>query len=381
MRIAINTRFLIKGRLEGIGGFTWEVARRLAVQHPEHTFVFLFDRPFDPSFIPADNVETVVVFPPARHATLWWWWFEIAIPRVLKKHKIDLFLSPDGYCSLRTALPTVMVCHDIAHHHYPQQVPFHGRVFYQHFVPKYLKRVERIISVSSFTKADIVEHYGISPAKIKVACNGVRKEFQVLNARRKENIKALYSDGQDYFFYLGSVHPRKNVARLIEAFGLFKQATNASIKLLIGGRLAWQTGEIKTALEQSAVEQDIKLLGYIEDSRLPDLLGAALALTYPSLFEGFGVPILEAMHAEVPILTSNLSSLPEVAGEAAILVDPTNTQAMAIGLKRMYQSKTLRADLIAAGRIQRQKFSWDKATKVVWENLLELSALQNRTSG
>jgi len=106
-----------------------------------------------------------------------------------------------------------------------------------------------------------------------------------------------------------------------------------------------------------------------------------LALTYPSLFEGFGVPILEAMHAEVPILTSNLSSLPEVAGEAAILVDPTNTQAMAIGLKRMYQSKTLRADLIAAGRIQRQKFSWDKATKVVWENLLELSALQNRTSG
>jgi len=377
MRIAINTRFLIKGRLEGIGWFTWEVARRLALQHPEHTFVFLFDRPFDPSFIPADNVETVVIFPPARHALLWWWWFEIAIPRALKKHKIDLLLSPDGYCSLRAPTPTVMVCHDIAHHHYPAQVPFHGRVFYHYFVPKYLKRAERIISVSTFTKLDIVEHYDISAAKIKVACNGVRKEFQVLSDAQKKAIKAEYSEGQDYYFYLGSLHPRKNVARLIEAFGLFKQQTNAPIKLLIGGRLAWQTGEIKTALEQSTVDKDIKLLGYVDDSSLPDLLGAALALTYPSLFEGFGVPLLEAMHVEVPILTSNLSSLPEVAGKAAVLVDPTDTQAMATALKRIYESPSLREDLIAAGRIQRQKFSWDRATEVVWKSLVDLSALQN----
>lgn len=370
MKIAINTRFLLKDHLEGIGWFTWEVAKKLAVDHPEHSFLFLFDRPFDPTFIPAKNVKAIVVHPPARHAVLWWWWFEIAIPRVLKQHEVDVFLSPDSYCSLRTRVPTVMVCHDIAYCHYPQQVPFHGRVYYRHFIPKYLKRAERIISVSEFTKQDILAHYAIPAEKIAVACNGVRAIFRVLSTAEKQAIKDQFSNGEEYFFYLGSVHPRKNVARLIEAFDRFKTLTKAPTQLLIAGRLAWQTGAIQQALATSQHRKDIHLLGYLDDQELAKVLGAAMALTYPSLFEGFGVPLLEAMYAEVAMLTSNTSSLPEVAGQAAILVDPTQVSALAEGMIKLYTSPDTRMRLIQEGRSQRQKFSWKKAAAIIWDNIL-----------
>lgn len=370
MKIAINTRFLLHNNLEGIGWFTWEVAKRLAISHPEHTFLFLFDRPFDPAFIPAKNVEAVVVRPPARHAVLWWWWFEMALPRVLQQHKVDVFLSPDSYCSLRSKIPTVMVCHDIAYCHYPEQVPFHGRVFYKHYIPKYLARAERVISVSEFTKKDILEHYSVPAEKIAVACNGVREVFRVLSPDEKQAVRAQYSAGQDYFFYLGSVHPRKNVARLIQAFDQFKSASGASTQLLIGGRLAWQTGAIQEAFQTARYKDDIQLLGYLDDTALAKVLGAALALTYPSLFEGFGVPLLEAMHAEVPIITSNTSSMPEVAGEAAILVNPKNIDELFRGMQLLHDSPTERTVLIQKGQQQRKQFTWDKAAAIVWDNIL-----------
>lgn len=380
MKIAINTRFLLKNSLEGIGWFTWEVAKRLAIDHPEHSFLFLFDRPFDPAFIPAKNTEGVVVKPPARHAVLWWWWFEIAIPKVLEQHQVDVFLSPDSYCSLRSRVPTVMVCHDIAFCHYPKQVPFHGRVFYHHFTPKYLARAERLISVSAFTKQDILKHYDIPATKIAIACNGVRSVFRVLDATEKVDVRARYSEGQDYFFYLGSVHPRKNVARLIQAFDHFKTLTQAPTQLLVGGRLAWQTGAIQQALASAHHRKDIQLLGYLDDHELARVLGAAMALTYPSLFEGFGVPLLEAMHAEVPILTSLTSSMPEVVGKAAILVDPTRVEALANGMQVLYESPAKRRALIQAGKKQRQKFSWQRAAAIIWDNIL-LAKSSRRSDG
>ena len=124
MKIAVNTRFLIKGRLEGMGLFTYEVVRRLVEQHSEHTFIFFFDRTYDPSFVFGKNVEPVVLFPPARHPFLFVWWFEWSVVRALEELKPDVFLSPDNFLSLRAKLKTVLVTHDIAHAHFPEQVSF-----------------------------------------------------------------------------------------------------------------------------------------------------------------------------------------------------------------------------------------------------------------
>ena len=171
MRIAINTRFLLSGKLEGIGMYTQEIFKRVVQQMPEHEFYFLFDRPFSDEFIFAKNVIPLVVSPPARHPFLWYWWFEKSIPKILKKHKIDLFISPDGYCSLNTTIPQILTIHDLGFEHFPMHVPFLVRNYYQYFTPKYCEKSAKILAVSQFTKNDIVEKYGIAASKIDVVYN------------------------------------------------------------------------------------------------------------------------------------------------------------------------------------------------------------------
>ncbi len=373
MRIVVNARFLLKDHLEGVGWFTKEVLQRLTSEHPAHEFIFLFDRPYDDAFLFNERIQAVLLPPPARHPLLWLWWFEVAVPFALRKYRADIFLSFDGYCSLRSRVPTVMVTHDIAYKHLRNHTPARSRWYSDVFVPRYLRRADRIVTVSEFSKQDILSHFSIEPAKIKVACNGVRDGFQPLPADEQAAVRAQYAAGQPYFFYIGSVHPRKNVHRLIAAFDQFKKNTAAPVKLLIGGRFAWQTGAVKTAFEAAQHQQDIHFLGYISDVELTRLTGAALALTYVSLFEGFGVPILEAMHCHTPVITSNTSSMPEVAGDAALLVNPTDVADIAAAMQRLYEDEALRNELIIKGNLQKTQFSWRKATDVIWESMLELA--------
>ncbi len=377
MRIAINTRFLLKGRLEGIGHFTWEVARRLVTAHPEHEFLFLFDRPWHPDFVPAGHVQPLRLFPPARHPLLFVAWFEGAVPRALRRWGADVFLSPDNFCSLRTPVPTVLVIHDLAWRHFPEQVPWAHRMYYQHFTPRFVRRADRIVTVSEYTRRDLLAAFPLEPERIAVACNGCRPIFRPLSENEKQAVRDRYADGKPYFLFVGAVHPRKNVHRLIEAWDRFRKMTGAPVKLLIGGRFAWQTGPVRTAWERATHRDDIVFLGYLDEDELPAITGAALGLTYTSLFEGFGVPLLEAMHCDVPLIVSNVSSMPEVAGKAALLVDPTDVEAIARAMARLWQDDALRARLVAHGRVQRRKFTWDRAAEVVWQQIEAAATLKS----
>lgn len=372
MRVAVNTRILLRDRLEGVGWFTYEVCRRMASRHPDWDFLFLFDRPYDSGFVFGPNVRPLVVPPPARHPLLWYLWFNVSLPLVFARERPDVFFSPDGHCSLRGRVPTAMVLHDIAHVHFPQQVPRAVRWFYDRYIPRYLERSERIITVSEASRRDISQHYGLPEGDISVCGNGARPEFHPLDEREKEVVRKQYAGGQPYFFCLGSINPRKNVPGLIKAFDRFKAATDAPVKLLIGGRFGWLTGETKAAHESAGCQDDIIFLGYVPEGELSRLLGGALALTYVSLFEGFGLPVLEAMQADVPVITSNTSSMPEVAGEAALLVDPKNPEAIAEAMSEIYSGPSLRRRLIEAGKIQRRKYSWEKTTDVIERVLMEL---------
>ncbi|MCB0633569.1 MAG: glycosyltransferase family 4 protein [Lewinella sp.] len=373
MRIAVNVRFLLKDRLEGIGWYTHEVVRRLVERHPEHEFIFFFDRPYDPAFVFGSNVTPVVAYPPARHYLLWWWWYEMMLPYLLKKYGADVFFSPDGYCSLRSKVPTVMVTHDIAHVHYPCQIPAWARHYYHRYVPLYLQRAEQVITVSEFVKQDITQHYHIPVEKITVAGNGVKTIFQPITEVQQTTIRAKYSNGKPYFFYIGAIHPRKNVERLIRAFDLFRSQYPSDMQLLIGGRLAWQSDSMKQVWQEAIYKNDIHGLGYIPEERLPGVLGSALALTYISLFEGFGVPLLEAMQAEVPVITSNVSSLPEVAGDAALLVDPTSEAEIARAMQEIATKPRLREELVEKGSIQRSKYSWERTADIIWDILSKVN--------
>lgn len=373
MRIAINTRFLLPGKLEGLGWYTYEICRRWVAQHPEDEFYFLFDRPFDKAFLFGPNVHPVVVPPPARHPLLWYGWFEWSIPAVLKRIQPDVFFSPDGYLSLRSRVPVATVIHDLAFLHYPEQVPALVRAYYRYFTPRFIQRAERIITVSEFVKQDICAAYGAPEHKILAIPNGSRAGFQPCTPEVIQATRGSLSDGQPYFFYLGALHPRKNLPRLIRAYSMFRHATGAAVKLLIGGRMAWQTGEIQSSWEASPFREDIRFLGYLPEEDLPRILGSALALTYVSLFEGFGLPVLEAMHSEVPVITSNLASMPEVAGDAALLTDPEDEKSIAGAMRQIWEEPQLRLELIRRGRTQRSKFSWDTAAEQIYSALLEIA--------
>ncbi len=380
MKIAVNTRFLLKDKLEGIGRVTYELLTRMVANHPNDEFIFLFDRPFDPSFVFADNVKAIHIFPPARHSYLWYWWFEMSVPRILKKENPDVFFSPDGYCSLTTDIPTVMITHDIAHVHYPDQLPDWALKYYNKYVPQFLNRAEKIISVSKATKKDIVKTYNIEEAKIEVVYNGCGSGFVPIENSIQQSIRKKYADNEDYFFYIGSINPRKNIHRLIEAFDLFKKKSDSKTKLLLGGRFAWKPTIIQNAFDNAAYKDDIIFLDYVETAELPKILGSAKALVYVSMLEGFGIPIVEAMHSEVPVITSNVSSMPEIAGQAALLVDPLDVNYISNALIEMDSNEELREELVWKGRVERERFDWELAAEHVYNILQAQNRISNKPS-
>ena len=370
MIIAVNTRFLLPNRLEGVGWVAYETLSRMVAAHPEDTFIFFFDRPFDPSFVFAKNVKPVVLFPQARHPFLFIWWFEWSVARALKRYKADVFLSNDNFCTLNTDVPTCLVLHDVAWTHPEGRVGGLMQWYYDFFAPKFLKKADRIVTVSNFVKQDALRAYPfLDENKMEIAYNACRSAFKPLENDEKTAIKAQYTEGSDFFIFVGAVHPRKNVHRLIEAFSVFKKRTNAGVKLLIVGPLGRQTDDVKMALKQSDFKKDIIFTGYVANEELPKLVGAALALTYVSLSEGFGIPILEAFNCEVPVLTSNTTSMPEVAADAALLVSPELVEEIANALERLAFDSNLRAHLIEKSRQRRLDFDWDRTTAILYENI------------
>ena len=352
MRIAVNTRFLLKGKLEGIGWFTNEIIKRVVLNHPEHTFIFLFDRPYDAQFIFADNIIPVVIPPPARHPVLWYIWFEWSVRRALKKYKADIFISTDGFLSLSSKVPCILVIHDLAFEHFPEHLPFKFRYYLQKFTPKFVKKATHTVTVSSYSKQDLIDTYHADAEKISIVFNGAHDYYKPLDFEAKQKIKETYASGCEYFVFAGALHPRKNVARLLKAFEIFKRKQRTNMKILIIGRFAWNSEEIKEAIRRHPFINDVIHYDYMEVQELSKVIAAAYALTFVSLFEGFGIPILEAIQCEVPSIVSNTSSMPEVAGDTALLVDPSNVEDIALAMSQIYKDEHLRAQLVAATKIQ-----------------------------
>lgn len=369
MNIAVNTRLLLPGKLEGLGRFSYEVLKRITKNHPEHQFHFFFDRNFSEEFVFAENVTPYIVHPQARHPLLWYLFFDWGVTKALHKSKADLFFSPDGWLSTRTDVPSLPVIHDLNFFHNPQWVEWTPKQYYNFFFPRFIKKASRIATVSEFSKKDIADRYRINTGKIDVVYNGSSKGFKPLTKKDKELVKHKYSADKEYFLFVGLIHPRKNVARIIEAFDKFKRTSGANTKFLIVGSDKYMTSDVKKAYSESHFKNDIMFLGRIPDSELKNLTGAARAMIYASLFEGFGIPILEAMACDVPVITSGLTSMPEVGGEAVHYVDPYSEDSIAEGMLKLEKNTAYRNALINKSREQRSLFSWDKTAELVWKSI------------
>lgn len=369
MKIAVNTRLLLKNRLEGIGIFTRETLQRITKAHPEHQFYFLFDRPYDESFLFCDNISPIVAYPQARHPYLWYLFFEYGIPLKLRSIRPDLFLSTDGWIPTKLNIPVVNVIHDLNFKHHPEFVPPVVRRYYDRFFPKFARNSTRIATVSEFSKQDIHDSYQVPTDKIDVVYNGTNPAYKPLSEEQKRTIRQQYTNGCDYFLFVGLIHKRKNLDNIFRAFDRFKEQTGAATKLVVVGDKKWWAGEIENTYLQMRYREDVIMLGRQQTDVLSALTASATALVYASLFEGFGQPIVDAFNAHTPVITSNLSSMPEVAGDAALLVNPYREEEIADAMCQLQQSPALCHELVERGMARKDLFTWDRTAELLWETL------------
>jgi glycosyltransferase involved in cell wall biosynthesis len=377
MVIAVNTRFLQNDGLEGYGYFIKEIFSRLVTQHPEHQFYFFFDRPYYPEYVFGTNVTPVVIPPPARHPLLWKLWYDVQVARELKKIKANVFVSPDGFCSLTTRVPQCLVVHDLAFLHFPKGILQSHLFFYKRYTPKFLHKAKSIATVSEFSKKDIMEHYGTDAEKINVVYSAVKEVFKPLSFNYQDEVKLKYTAGAEFFLYTGAIHPRKNLINLLKGFSVFKKRLQSGMKLVLAGRLAWKSSDFTDLLKTYKYRNDVVLTGYLPEEDLALLTASAYALVYPSLFEGFGVPVLEAMQCKVPVLTSANSSMEEICADAALYFNPNDHADIAEKMMMIYKDETLRSRLIEKGGGIAPKYSWQRTADLLWESILKAAGEVN----
>lgn len=372
MNIAVNTRLLLPGRLDGIGWFTAETLRRIVTSHPEHQFFFLFDRKPDAQFLFAPNVHPMVLCPQARHPVLWYLFFQLSVPRALRRCKADCFLSPDGWMPLHPKVPTLTVIHDLNFEHASDYLrPSHQR-YMTRFFPRFAQGATRVATVSEFSKQDIVQTYGVAPDKIDVVFDGAHDFYHPCSQQQNDETRSLFTQGCPFFIFIGTISRRKNLTNTLLAFDSFRAAhPDSDHKLVVVGSRYWWQDELAAAYDNMQFQKDVLFLGHVDSERLSRLLSASVALVYPSLFEGFGIPIIEAFHAETAVITANVTSMPEVAGDAALIIDPHDVGQLSEAMSRIAYDPSLRQDLIARGRQRRELFSWDRTASLLWQSLLK----------
>lgn len=236
-------------------------------------------------------------------------------------------------------------------------------------MPRYLAYTDHIITVSEFSKREIIDGYNVPANKISVVYNGITDTYQPIQAAQKLKTREKYAKGLPYYVYLGSIHPRKNILTLVRAFEQFKSTHPSDHQLVLAGRASWHTEEVFKAIADSQWKAAIHLSGYVSTSDATALVASAEAMIYPSLYEGFGLPLVEAMASGVPVICSDVSSLPEVAGNAALRFAPLDVNLLAHHMRRVSEEESLRKELITLGLERVKYFSWDKASDQIYEIL------------
>jgi len=369
MKVAINCWALRNKQLDGIGYFTVNTVSRIIRNHPDVHFQILCDKNFKEDYFDFENASKHRIFPSLRHPVLYVLYMELVVPLFLRKHRPDVFLSADGFLSLSSSCRQIALIYDINFEHKPGDLKLQNRLYFRWFFKRFVRKASRIATISEYSKMDIASFYNIDPGRIDNVSCGINGNFHPLSTGEVERARQKWSGGKPYFFFVGSMHPRKNIKRLINAFTLFKKRTNSDWKLLLAGSILWQKSEIEEAYASSQSKEAIIFTGRLSEDDLQKVLGSAAALSFVPIFEGFGLPIVEAMQSDVPVICSNVTSMPEVAGDAAILIDPYKIEDICSGMEKIYAEPSLRNRLIELGKKQKIKFSWENSASLLWQTI------------
>ena len=374
LRIGVNVRWLISGKLEGTGWYTFRILEQLLHAHPEVEWHLFFDRSPGEDFsfsASGAQVQRHVLGPAARHPWLWEYWNEVRIPSALKKHRIDVYWSPDGLLPKRVRGwhgRLVTTIHDLNFVHQPEGIPARVGAYYRRVVAHSARRADAILTVSQKTKEDVAQTFRLSDAHIAVSYNAPAHAYHPLSEGQKQEARERFAQGQPYFCFVGAFTPRKNVRTLVEAFLAFRQRhPEAPHRLVLAGSSLHRDPALTQALALAG--ERVLTLGHIPGDALSALYGGAEAFCFPSRFEGFGIPLVEAMASGCPVISSSASCMPEIVGSAGLLVDPEDVPAWAEALGRLAQDPEALQAYRERGLQRAQDFSWTHSASVVWKAL------------
>lgn len=374
MRIGIEAQRLLRPHKHGMDIVALETIRALATCS-QHEFVVFVKPDADRDGLPsAPNME-IVELPGGPYPV----WEQYALPRAVKQYGIDLLHCTANTAPLHCSVPLVLTLHDII---FLENQPLRAGSWYQRFgnqyrrwnVPRIVAECERIITVSHFERQRIVDHLHLSPERVVAIWNAVSNQFHVIDdAEQIDNVRLKYKLPNEFIFFLGNTDPKKNVKGVLKALLGLKQQGKLSLPVVISNLPAASLSDLLSEIDGESLANDIILCGYIPNYILPLVYNAATIFLCPSLRESFGLPILEAMACGTPVLTSSTSSMPEVAGDAALLVDPNSVEEMMTGIDRLIKQPTFRANLRTKGLQRAALFSWEATANkllTVYENSL-----------
>lgn len=363
MKIVVNCRLLKPARLDGIGVYALELLSRLVRERSDWQFVFVYDKIPQEAFSFPANVRQISWICPTYRPPLMWAYMRF-VERVCRREKADVLFSPDGWAPRTPRLPCVVTIHDLNFERNPGYLPAYWARMYRSWYPRIARNASAICTVSRFSAGEIESLYGIAPEKIHITYNATSSGFFPAAEDEKQALRARFAEGKPYLVYVGTLHERKNIKGMLQAYSRYREQ-GGSFAFVIVGNALWGDARESFLGPDFAWTRDLYFSGRVSAAELRNAYAGAEALFFVPFYEGFGIPLAEAMACGIPALTSSLSSLPEVAGEAALLADPYNVAEMAAQLLRLEQEPGLAARLIIKGAEQCARFSWDDSAAVL----------------
>jgi glycosyltransferase involved in cell wall biosynthesis len=367
LRIAIDARKLHD---YGIGTYVRNLLRELSRQDGDDEYVLLCRRD-DMAFVEGLGPRFQAIAETSGNYSVR---EQLTIPLSVGRSKVDLFHAPHYVVSPLMTCPYVVTIHDCIHLRFPQYLPNRAALVYAKAVMTMAaRRAKRVLTVSHASKEDILQYLGVPAAKVEVIYNALDERLETPPTDQDIwRVRERFLLTSPFILYTGNIKPHKNVDRLIEAYSLLRRRGFEHVKLLIIGDEISKYPNLRRLVHRFQLHQHVRFLGFVPDQTLAVLYQLAAVFVFPSLYEGFGLPPLEAMAAGAPVITSNVSSLPEVVGDAALMIDPTDSGAIADAMARVLGDEALRANLICRGRERVKAFSWQRSVARIREVYAEL---------
>lgn len=358
----------------GIGHYTLELARALATIDSDDEFELISPFAFNSSSfedaLPA-NLKKVA----ARRRKFWW---AIGLPLYIRGNSTALFHGTNYEIPIWNQCPTILSIHDLSLLLYPETHVEKLVRRARRRLPLMARKATKIITATEFVKKQVSAHLQVDPAKIAVTPYAPRSTFLPLSRNETEETRTRLGIEENFILFVGTVEPRKNLITLLRAFAEILRSTELRPQLVIAGQKGWRTGETMNYVESEGLSGRVKFTGYVTDDDLRALYSCCAVCVYPSLYEGFGLPPLEAMACGAPVITSNDPSLAEAVGQAALTVPPTDVQGLAQGLVEMIQDDGRRTQYSRAGLKHAAQFSWERTARLTLEVYREASAADTK---